>query len=174
MDFGRQRTLASYRQAPWHVELLSGMNSKSLVQPLFEGPIDIVGDVHGEIDALHSLMRHLGYDSDGQHPDGRRLVFAGDLTDRGPDSPAVVAVVQRLTAAAAAMTSTGAIVLNGSNSPRADVSKLPTLLGATQRRFHAAHRKYTPISWHDRTQCVLAHQGSFPLRRTTSLSPLVV
>ena len=72
------------------------MNSKSLVQPLFEGPIDIVGDVHGEIDALHSLLRHLGYDSDGSHPDDRRLVFVGDLTDRGPDSPAVVARVQSL------------------------------------------------------------------------------
>ena len=41
-------------------------------------------------------MRHLGYDKDGNHPDGRRLVFVGDLTDRGPDSPAVVKLVQRL------------------------------------------------------------------------------
>jgi len=32
----------------------------SLIQPLFDGPLDIVGDVHGEIDALRSLMRHLG------------------------------------------------------------------------------------------------------------------
>ena len=67
-----------------------------LIQPLFDGPLDIVGDVHGEIDALHSLLRHLGYDEDGEHPDGRRLVFVGDLTDRGPDSPAVVNLVQRL------------------------------------------------------------------------------
>jgi len=67
-----------------------------LIQPLFDGPLDIVGDVHGEIDPLHLLMRHLGYKDDGQHSDGRRLVFVGDLTDRGPDSPAVVNLVQRL------------------------------------------------------------------------------
>lgn len=70
-----------------------------LIQPLFDGPIDIVGDVHGEIDALRSLMRHLGYDEDGLHPDGRSLVFVGDLTDRGPDSPAVINLVQRLSEA---------------------------------------------------------------------------
>ena len=67
-----------------------------LVRPLFDGPLDIVGDVHGEIEALHSLIQHLGYSDDGTHPDGRRLVFVGDLTDRGPDSPAVVALVHRL------------------------------------------------------------------------------
>jgi len=69
---------------------------KSLVQPLFDGPLDVVGDVHGEIDPLRSLMRHLGYNDDGVHPDGRRLIFVGDLTDRGPNSPAVVDLVQRL------------------------------------------------------------------------------
>lgn len=68
----------------------------SLIQPLFDGPLDIVGDVHGEIDALHSLLGHLGYSEDGDHPQGRRLVFLGDLTDRGPDSPAVVDLVSTL------------------------------------------------------------------------------
>jgi len=68
----------------------------SLIQPLFDGPLDIVGDVHGEIDPLRSLMQHLGYDDQGKHPDGRRLIFVGDLTDRGPDSPAVVDFVQSL------------------------------------------------------------------------------
>lgn len=66
----------------------------SLIHPLFDGPVDIVGDVHGEIDALRSLIRHLGYDEDGSHTDGRRLVFVGDLTDCGPDSPAVVGLVR--------------------------------------------------------------------------------
>ena len=64
--------------------------------PLPEGPLDVVGDVHGELDALHALLAHLGYDADGHHPDGRRLVFVGDLCDRGPDSPGVIALVQRL------------------------------------------------------------------------------
>jgi len=70
--------------------------SESLVQTLFDDPLDIVGDVHGEMGPLVALMRHLGYDDNGTHPDGRRLVFVGDLTDRGPDSPAVVDLVQRL------------------------------------------------------------------------------
>ncbi len=68
----------------------------SLIQPLFEGPLDIVGDVHGELDALRSLLRHLGYQADGSHPQGRRLVFVGDLCDRGPDSPAVLQLAQAL------------------------------------------------------------------------------
>ena len=64
-----------------------------LIQLLFDGPLDIVGDVHGEIGPLGDLLAVLGYDRDGGHPDGRRLVFVGDLTDRGPDSPAVVRLV---------------------------------------------------------------------------------
>jgi hypothetical protein len=66
-----------------------------LVQPLFDGSLDIVGDIHGEIDALQGLLGHLGYRA-GEHPQGRRLVFVGDLCDRGPDSVAVVELVQEL------------------------------------------------------------------------------
>lgn len=68
----------------------------SLIQSLPPGPLDIVGDIHGEYDALLELIRHLGYDPDGHHPDGRTLAFVGDFCDRGPDSPAVLALVQRL------------------------------------------------------------------------------
>ncbi len=72
------------------------MPNDSLVQPLFDGALDIVGDVHGEIEALCQLIQHLGYRDDGSHADGRHLVFLGDLIDRGPDSPAVADLVQRL------------------------------------------------------------------------------
>lgn len=68
----------------------------SLIQPLPPGPLDIVGDIHGELHALLDLLRHLGYDADGRHPQSRTLVFVGDFVDRGPDSPGVVDVVQRL------------------------------------------------------------------------------
>jgi len=74
----------------------SGDDRNSLVRPLAEGPVDIIGDVHGEIDVLAELFSRLGYAADGAHPEGRRLVFLGDLVDRGPDSPGVVRWVARL------------------------------------------------------------------------------
>lgn len=63
-----------------------------------QGSIDIIGDVHGHLGALVRLGRQLGYDVDRgwAHPDGRVLVFVGDLVDRGPDSLAVGQLVQRL------------------------------------------------------------------------------
>jgi len=61
-----------------------------LVQSLADGSIDVIGDVHGEWEILQSLIHHLGYDSVGRHPQDRKLVFVGDLGDRGPDSPAVI------------------------------------------------------------------------------------
>ncbi len=60
------------------------------------GPIDVVGDVHGDMPALERLLAHLGYDAAGNHPDSRSLVFVGDLVDRGPDSPSVVRRVKQL------------------------------------------------------------------------------
>ncbi|CAG0938939.1 Bis(5'-nucleosyl)-tetraphosphatase PrpE [asymmetrical] [Gammaproteobacteria bacterium] len=72
------------------------MPGDHLFQPLFDGPLDIVGDIYGEPDALGNLLAALGYDADGRHPGGRRLVFIGDLCDRGPDSPAVFARVAGL------------------------------------------------------------------------------
>jgi hypothetical protein len=67
-----------------------------VVGKLFDGPLDIVGDIHGEAEALAALLTQLGYDEQGIHTEGRRLVFVGDLVDRGPDSPAVVEKVMEL------------------------------------------------------------------------------
>jgi len=64
------------------------------VQSLPEGPLDVVGDVHGECAALDRLLARMGY-VDGVHPDGRHLVFVGDLVDRGADS---VGVLERVMA----------------------------------------------------------------------------
>lgn len=66
------------------------------VQQLVDGPIDVVGDVHGECGPLTELLDRLGYDANGNHPENRRLVFVGDLVDRGPDSPGVIRTVRRL------------------------------------------------------------------------------
>ena len=60
------------------------------------GPFDIIGDVHGCYEELRSLIVELGYavtDHVVSHPEGRRLVFVGDLVDRGPDSPNVLRLV---------------------------------------------------------------------------------
>lgn len=49
---------------------------------------DIIGDVHGMRRTLDALLERLGYSREGArwtHPEGRRLVFLGDLLDRGPD-----------------------------------------------------------------------------------------
>jgi protein phosphatase len=46
------------------------------------GPFDIIGDVHGCYDELSELLGNLGY-ADGIHPDGRKVIFLGDLCDRG-------------------------------------------------------------------------------------------
>ncbi|MBM7096071.1 bis(5'-nucleosyl)-tetraphosphatase PrpE [Bacillus sp. H-16] len=55
---------------------------------------DIIGDVHGCYDEMIALLKKAGYQIDGDerisHPEGRTLVFLGDLTDRGPDSVGVL------------------------------------------------------------------------------------
>ncbi|MCA0989989.1 bis(5'-nucleosyl)-tetraphosphatase PrpE [Pseudalkalibacillus hwajinpoensis] len=60
---------------------------------------DIISDIHGCYDELKTLTIRLGYDWGSGvpvHPDGRKLVFPGDITDRGNDSLAVVKVVSQL------------------------------------------------------------------------------
>ncbi len=66
---------------------------------------DIVGDVHGCDDELVALLRALGHPLDPlePHPHGRRLVFVGDLVDRGPATPAVLRRVMALVAAGRAL-----------------------------------------------------------------------
>jgi hypothetical protein len=67
-----------------------------LVQRLPDNPLDIIGDIHGEFSALLALLERLGYNHHGQHRNDRKLVFVGDLCDRGPDSLGVIQFVQHL------------------------------------------------------------------------------
>ena len=76
------------------------------------GPFDVIGDVHGCRAELESLLASLGYvldfDADGRpsgaaHPEGRRVIFLGDLVDRGPDSPGVLRLVMGMVAAGTAL-----------------------------------------------------------------------
>ncbi|PTL40187.1 metallophosphoesterase [Alkalicoccus saliphilus] len=54
---------------------------------------DVIGDVHGCRNEMHTLLRKLGYkqtETGLYHPESRIPVFLGDLTDRGPDSLGVI------------------------------------------------------------------------------------
>ncbi|WP_025155493.1 polynucleotide kinase-phosphatase [Leifsonia aquatica] len=72
------------------------------------GPFDAIGDVHGCRSELESLLGALGYlierddrgrPIDAAHPEGRRVLFLGDLVDRGPDSPGVLRLAMGMVAA---------------------------------------------------------------------------
>lgn len=71
------------------------------------GPFDIVGDVHGCADELRELLAELGYVADAsgvpRHPDGRRLVFLGDLCDRGPKNLEVLRLAMAMHAGGSAL-----------------------------------------------------------------------
>ncbi|WP_111646033.1 bis(5'-nucleosyl)-tetraphosphatase PrpE [Paranoxybacillus vitaminiphilus] len=61
--------------------------------------IDIIGDIHGCYNELKELTKKLGYEWKNDipvHPQGRKLGFVGDLTDRGPQSLKVIETVYRL------------------------------------------------------------------------------
>jgi len=64
------------------------------------GPFDIIGDVHGCIDELRGLLAALDYlpdESSGyRHPDGRKVLFLGDLVDRGPGAPDVLRIAMTM------------------------------------------------------------------------------
>lgn len=82
------------------------------------GPFDIIGDVHGCADELIDLLGLLGYrvmfDGAGpcrrvnvMPPPGRRAFFAGDLVDRGPNSPDVLRIVMAMVAGGSALAVAG-------------------------------------------------------------------
>ena len=101
-----------------HVHVLKSLEEVEAVvferQPLWNnlkhehGPFDIIGDVHGCFDELVGLLRQLGHavDETGftvQPTNGRKLVFVGDLVDRGPKVPQVVKLVMNAVASGAAL-----------------------------------------------------------------------
>ena len=61
--------------------------------------LDIIGDIHGCFAELKKLTETIGYGWNSGipvHPEGRKLAFVGDLTDRGPDSLKVIETVWEL------------------------------------------------------------------------------
>lgn len=91
-----------------HMHVLKGLddieNAVIERQPLWNnlkhehGPFDIIGDVHGCYDELVALLRLLGHQVDEASGEispvaGRKVVFLGDLVDRGPAVPQVLRLV---------------------------------------------------------------------------------
>jgi len=75
------------------------------------GPFDIIGDLHGCFDELQLLLKNLGYQLSGEigednfvvtHPEGRRVIFLGDLVDRGLKIVSVLKLVMGMVRAGTA------------------------------------------------------------------------
>jgi protein phosphatase len=79
------------------------------------GPYDIIGDIHGCCDELEILLGKLGYQATPStetgfwdfptysHPEGRRVLFVGDLVDRGIRNLDTVKLVRNMIEANSAL-----------------------------------------------------------------------
>ncbi|HXB27347.1 MAG TPA: polynucleotide kinase-phosphatase [Gemmatimonadaceae bacterium] len=67
------------------------------------GPFDIIGDVHGCGDELEALLGTLGYGPNRVHPDGRKVIFLGDLVDRGPRVADVLRIAMQMVESGSAL-----------------------------------------------------------------------
>jgi hypothetical protein len=62
---------------------------------------DIIGDIHARYDKLQPLLLKLGYQEQAtpyhyRHPQGRKVLFLGDLIDRGQQAEAVLLTVKTM------------------------------------------------------------------------------
>lgn len=57
---------------------------------------DIIGDIHGEFDSLLELLHQLGYDEQGNHRMNRKMIFVGDIVDRGNKTVSCIKKVKEL------------------------------------------------------------------------------
>lgn len=112
-----------------HIHILNSLEDVEAAiierQPLWNnrksehGPFDIIGDIHGCCDELEALLQQLGYEIDPvgattvrfplrdnviyRHPQGRKVIFLGDLVDRGPRILDTLKLVHNMVAAGTAL-----------------------------------------------------------------------
>jgi polynucleotide kinase-phosphatase len=143
------------------------------------GPFDIIGDVHGCRAELELLLERLGYDIvrdpaghavDAVHPQGRTVIFVGDLVDRGPDTPGVLRLAMGMADAGHALSVMGnhedklVRALNGRKVTVAHgLAESLTQLGAAGPEFTVAAARFMDglISHYvlDGGRLVVAHAG---------------
>jgi protein phosphatase len=141
------------------------------------GPFDIIGDVHGCFDELLELLHQMNYhvvSADGHftvsHPEGRKVIFLGDLTDRGPKSPEVLRLVMDMVKGGNALCITGNHdeklnkYLNGKNVPlNHGLEKTAQQLQGTSKEFQREVKDflYGLIAHYvlDDGKLVVAHAG---------------
>jgi protein phosphatase len=149
------------------------------------GPFDIIGDVHGCYDELIELLQQLHWritsipgepegacDAEPPLQDGipRKLVFLGDLVDRGPKTPAVLRLVMNLVASGQALCVPGnhdiklMRALSGKNVQiKHGLAESLEQLGREPDEFREAVRKFIDdlVSHYvmDNGKLVVAHAG---------------
>lgn len=151
------------------------------------GPFDIIGDVHGCYDELLELLELLGYvhaSDDGKseepddvwrHPAGRRVIFVGDLVDRGPGVTQVVRLAMRMMAAGQAFWAPGnhdiklmralegrnVHIAHGLQASLNQIDALPTAeeRAAFRRDFVNLIHQIPPYLWLEGGDLVVAHAG---------------
>lgn len=107
------------------------------------GPFDIIGDIHGCFDELKLLIEKLGYKVDAEkgayHPDGRKIVFLGDLCDRGPKNVEVLRLVMN------SVKSGNALAVPGNH----DVKLIKYLSGKTVQLTHGLDKTVEELEKED-------------------------
>ncbi|MDQ6625992.1 MAG: metallophosphoesterase [Verrucomicrobiota bacterium] len=102
---------------------------------------DIIGDVHGQADKLHSLLAILGYQEElgvYRHA-SRQAVFVGDLIDRGPKIQEVLETARKMVDDGAALAVMGNHELNAILFHTRDASGKPLRAHTPEKvRQHAA------------------------------------
>jgi protein phosphatase len=141
------------------------------------GPFDILGDIHGCLDEALELISQLGYSVGNEsgrysvtHPQGRKLIFVGDLVDRGPDSPGVIRLAMDAVASGAAFCVAGNHDVKLSRALRGRDVKLTHGLAESLEQLKAETDEFkaTAAEWLDRLvshyvldggKLVVAHAG---------------
>lgn len=80
--------------------MIYGVERAELSVPVLAGDkYDVVGDVHGLLDDFLILLKQMGYKHDENgtpvHPEGRKLLFLGDVVDRGRQSVLLLHYVEQ-------------------------------------------------------------------------------